>query len=70
MTINKSQGQTLKKVGLYLSESVFCHGQLYVACSRVTKQEDLKIFIKNTETQGKYDNKFYTQNIVFKSVLR
>ena len=31
MTINKSQGQTLFRVGLYLKDPVFTHGQLYVA---------------------------------------
>lgn len=31
MTINKAQGCTLKKVGIYLNEPCFSHGQLYVA---------------------------------------
>ena len=30
MTINKAQGQTLKKVGIYLRNTVFAHGQLYM----------------------------------------
>ena len=33
MTINKSQGQSLKTVGVWLPEHVFTHGRLY--CARV-----------------------------------
>jgi hypothetical protein len=42
MTINKSQGQTLNRVGLYLPQPVFPHGQLYVAMSRITSHQSIK----------------------------
>lgn len=61
MTINKSQGQTLNNVGVYLKKPVFTHGQLYVAISRVTSKEGLKILIENEN--GQCDDK--TKNIVY-----
>ncbi|KAF1898535.1 hypothetical protein Lal_00032116 [Lupinus albus] len=39
MSINKSQGQLLESVGLYLSRPVFSHCQLYIAISRVQNQK-------------------------------
>jgi ATP-dependent DNA helicase PIF1 len=46
MTINKSQGQSFKNVGLYLETPVFSHGQLYVGLSRATSKAGLKIEVK------------------------
>ncbi|XP_061993578.1 uncharacterized protein LOC133711477 [Rosa rugosa] len=66
MTINKSQGQSLKQVGVYLPESVFTHGQLYVALSRVTSIDGLKILIQNNNNMPDT----HTKNIVYKDVLK
>ncbi|KAI7858445.1 hypothetical protein BDC45DRAFT_595865 [Circinella umbellata] len=39
----KAQGQTLSTVGIYLEESVFAHGQLYVVLSSATDSANIKI---------------------------
>ena len=44
MTANKSQGQTLSRVGIYLKQDYFGHGQLYVAMSRVISPEGLSFY--------------------------
>ena len=59
MTINKSQGNTLKKVGLALDNACFSHGQFYVGCSRVGREINLKIMAP--------DNK--TVNVVYQEIL-
>ena len=59
MTINKSQGQSLDKVGLFLQEECFSHGQFYVGCSRVGSEKNLKIVCP----QGR------TKNVVYKEAF-
>jgi ATP-dependent DNA helicase PIF1 len=43
MTVNKSQGQTIPNVRVYLPAPVFSHGQLYIAISRATVRTNIKI---------------------------
>jgi len=50
MTINKSQGQSLKAVGIDLSNDCFSHGQLYVGCSRVGTKTNLFVMAPNNRT--------------------
>ncbi|KAL8587523.1 hypothetical protein ACOMHN_000929 [Nucella lapillus] len=60
MTINTSQGQSLKIVGLNLKNDVFSHGQLYVGCSRVGDGNNLFV-MANTK---------YVKNVVYKEALK
>ncbi|XP_036320433.1 ATP-dependent DNA helicase pif1-like [Rhagoletis pomonella] len=60
MTINKSQGQTLKVAGLHLGTPCFAHGQLYVGCSRVSSAQNLYVLAEN--------NKSY--NVVYRDILK
>ncbi|CAF3635418.1 unnamed protein product [Rotaria socialis] len=70
ITINKSPGQTFDKVGLYLSEPCFSHGQFYTGCSRATKSNGLKIQVKDTTRQGKMDNEqTVTDNVVYREIF-
>ena len=69
MTINKSQGQSLNWVGLYLPTSVFSYGQLYVACSRITTRKNLKILIiKQLGDNANLIN--YTYNVVYPEIFQ
>ena len=70
-TINKSQGQSLKQVGVYLPQPVFSHGQLYVALSRAIHWAQMKILIEPTFVQGNIHStgNYYTTNVVYDGIL-
>ena len=44
VSINKSQGQSLKVAGINLENPCFAHGQFYVACFRVGNPNNLFIY--------------------------
>ena len=64
MTINKSQGQSLSHVRLFLKKPVFTHGQLYVALSRVTSRKWLKILVYDDD--GQITNE--ARNVMYKEI--
>jgi len=72
ISINKSQGQTMDMVGIYLPQPVFSHGQLYVAFSRVKSRAGVRVHVIEGPEQGRLlegSNRTFTRNVVFKEVF-
>ena len=67
ITANKSQGQTMNRIGIYLSREMFSHGQNYVSQSRVTSKNNLSVMAP----LGSYPRKKgkYCDNVVWPEVL-
>jgi hypothetical protein len=64
MMINKSQGQSVKEVGINLQSPVFSHGQLYVGLSRCTSGNRVKVLLNEKDRE---DGR--TANIVYKEMF-
>ena len=67
VTANKYQGQTLAKIGIYLSTQMFSHGQFYVALSRVGQSSAIKILTGSTKYHCK--EVYCCANVVFPEIL-
>ena len=52
MTVNKSQGQTFKAIGVDLSSAYFSHGMFYMAASRVGSSTKLYLLAPNKRTRN------------------
>jgi len=67
ITINKSQGQTIPNVGIYLPRHVVSHDQLYVVLSSGVSQNSTKVLIKEGKIEGEDED--FTKNVVFKDIF-
>lgn len=54
ITINKTQGWSFDKVGIFLRELLLLHEQLYVALTKIQSKENLKISLQNGEFVKKH----------------
>lgn len=63
MTINKAQGQTLGRIGVFLRSQCFAHGQLYVAASRVGHPSHIRFAV--AKTNGVH----MARNVVYREAL-
>lgn len=69
MTINKAQGQSLKRVGIDLRTPVFSHGQLYVALSRATDSSNIFVLNPTQENSDQMLND-WVLNVVYFDVFK
>jgi ATP-dependent DNA helicase PIF1 len=74
LTLNKAQGQSLDRTGIYLPKSVFSHGHLYVGCSRCEDHNSVFIYADQNEFDGvsQYlmEDKTYMHNVVYPEIFR
>ena len=69
ITIHKSQGQTFDKIALDLGNGAFTHGQLYVALSRCTRLDGIRLRRPVMDSDVIFDSRIYEFKARFASLL-
>lgn len=70
MAINKAQGQTLDRVGIFLRRPEYSQGQLYVTVPRATSRQNLRfMIIEGSSTLPDGSQGTCSTNTVYKEVL-
>jgi ATP-dependent DNA helicase PIF1 len=73
LTLNRAQGQSLDRAGLYLPKSVFSHGHLYVGCSRCGDPDNVFVYADQNEFDNVKEHltegKTYTRNVVYPEIF-
>ena len=69
ISINKSQGQSLRVIGVLLSIPIFAHGQLYVALSHAIDYDHIYIALSSISTTISIINIVYRE-ILMRNVFR
>jgi ATP-dependent DNA helicase PIF1 len=74
LTLNRAQGQTLKCAGMYLPQSVFSHGHLYVGFSRCGDPDCVFVFADQKEFESLRHllppNMTFTRNVVYREIFQ
>lgn len=60
ITVHKGQGQTLQRMGIDLRNPAFSHGQCYVAFSRATSPDGVRLLLNDKE-QRQITNAVFTE---------
>ena len=67
MSMNKSQGQTLARMGLFLPSDPFGHGQVYVSFSRVGSRDRITVQVVHGTRPDRPGS--FSRNIVYHDIL-
>ena len=73
LTFNRAQGQSLRRSGLELPESVYSHGQLYVGLSRNGDPDQVFVHADQDEFQDLANElpqqQTFTRNVVYEDIF-